>query len=64
MTTSLVAHRTDCADPHEGQPVAPVANVRTRNPGGVSRRSESTRDLSECAAMTGEELKVRFRTMS
>ena len=55
MTPSVVAHRTDCADPHEGQPVAPVANVRTRNPGGVSRRSESTRDLFECAAKTSEE---------
>lgn len=51
----LAARRSDWADPHEGQPVASVANVRTRNPGGVSRRSESTRDLFECAAMTGEE---------
>ncbi len=41
MATTLSRQNT-CATCHEGQPVVPVANDRTKKPGGVSRRREST----------------------
>lgn len=43
--------------------MGPLANVRTKKPGGVSRRSDSTVALSFCVASDGDDLDPRFRTM-
>ena len=42
----LKLERATSACRHEGQPVGSAANVRTKNPSGVNRRSETTVVLS------------------
>ena len=48
-------------DSQEEQSVEPLANVRTKKPGDVSRRSDSTVAVSFCVASDGDDLDPRFR---